>query len=137
MLPTSTSSAWDPTPRSKSLKSPIAMSLVMSHAHWPRRARRCCKAVPDSARVIALDISGTSRSSEGFAEHISKLTVEGTSHFVFVVGGAAGLDASVLERVDERLSLGPMTLPHQLARVVLLEQIYRLFRIMRNEPYHR
>jgi len=63
--------------------------------------------------------------------------LQGRSHIAFVIGGAAGLAPEVLFRADGRISLGPMTLPHQLARVVLLEQVYRAFRIMRNEPYHR
>jgi len=94
-------------------------------------------AIPDGATVVALDISGRARSSEGFAEWLSAHALAGRSHIVFVLGGAAGLHPDVLARADERLSLGPMTLPHQLARVVLLEQVYRAFRITRGEPYHR
>ncbi|HSQ22756.1 MAG TPA: 23S rRNA (pseudouridine(1915)-N(3))-methyltransferase RlmH [Coriobacteriia bacterium] len=94
-------------------------------------------AIPDGATVVALDIGGRARSSEGFAEWLSAHGLAGRSHIVFVLGGAAGLHPDVLARADERLSLGPMTLPHQLARVVLLEQVYRAFRITRGEPYHR
>ena len=89
------------------------------------------------AKRIALDIGGTTRSSEGFADHLSRLMLDGRSHIVFVLGGAAGLDDGIVGAADERLTLGPLTLPHQLARVVLLEQVYRAFRIMRGEPYHR
>jgi 23S rRNA (pseudouridine1915-N3)-methyltransferase len=95
------------------------------------------RAVPAGAAVVALDIGGTARSSEEFAGWLGELGLRGTSHVVFIVGGAAGLHADVVSRADERISLGPMTLPHQLARVVLLEQLYRAFRIMRGEPYHR
>jgi len=95
------------------------------------------RAIAPSAYVVALDIEGTSRSSEAFAAWLSGLGLSGRSHVAFVVGGAAGLHPDVLARADERLSLGAMTLPHQLARVVLLEQVYRAFRIMRGEPYHR
>lgn len=95
------------------------------------------RALPDAAHVVALDVGGKQLSSEGLAAWLERAGIEGRSSVAFVIGGAAGLDASVLERADERLSLGPMTLPHQLARVVLLEQIYRSFRIMRGEPYHR
>lgn len=95
------------------------------------------RAIPDSAWVIALDVGGKARSSEAFAAHLADLGGEGRSSIAFVLGGAAGLAPEVLARADERLSLGPMTLPHQLARVVLLEQIYRAFRIQRGEPYHR
>ena len=94
------------------------------------------KALPDGARIVALDGSGTERTSEELAERLDSLMTGGTSHVAFVIGGSAGLDTAVLERADERLSLSKMTLPHQLARVVLLEQVYRAFRIIRGEPYH-
>ena len=95
------------------------------------------RAIPDGATVVALDIDGRAYPSEAFAEWLSAQGLAGRSHIVFVLGGAAGLHQDVLARADERLSLGPMTLPHQLARVVLLEQVYRAFRIARGEPYHR
>lgn len=95
------------------------------------------RAIPEGAHVIALDVGGSQRSSEAFSQHLADLMVGGTSTIVFVVGGAAGLGAVVRDRSNERVSLGPMTLPHQMARVVLLEQVYRAFRIMRGEPYHR
>ncbi|MBN2847864.1 MAG: 23S rRNA (pseudouridine(1915)-N(3))-methyltransferase RlmH [Coriobacteriia bacterium] len=95
------------------------------------------RALPEGATVVALDIGGRSLSSTGFAEWLSAHGLAGRSQIAFVLGGAAGLHPDVLARADERLSLGPMTLPHQLARVVLLEQIYRAFRIARGEPYHR
>ncbi|MDZ4166737.1 MAG: 23S rRNA (pseudouridine(1915)-N(3))-methyltransferase RlmH [Coriobacteriia bacterium] len=95
------------------------------------------RVLPAGATVVALEIGGRARSSEEFAAWLEDLGVRGRSHVVFVVGGAAGLGADVLARADERMSLGPMTLPHQLARVVLLEQVYRAFRIARGEPYHR
>lgn len=100
-------------------------------------AEAVLKAVPESAHLIVLDVAGTQRSSEGFSKHLAELMVGGTSHIAFVIGGAAGLDDAVLVRARERMSLGVLTLPHQLARVVLLEQVYRAFRIMRGEPYHR
>ncbi|TDB38735.1 MAG: 23S rRNA (pseudouridine(1915)-N(3))-methyltransferase RlmH [Actinobacteria bacterium] len=95
------------------------------------------RAVPDGAHVVVLEIGGRQMSSEGFSAWLELAGVEGRSSVAFILGGAAGLDASVLARANERLSLGAMTLPHQLARVVLLEQLYRGFRIMRGEPYHR
>lgn len=100
-------------------------------------AQAVLRALPESAHVVVLDVKGTQRSSQEFSQRLSDLMVGGTSHVAFVIGGAAGLDAAVTERASERMSLGPLTLPHQLARVVLLEQIYRAFRIMRGEPYHR
>lgn len=95
------------------------------------------KSLPETAHVIALDVAGTQLSSEQFAEKLERLTVEGRGAVAFVIGGSHGIDAPVLARADERLSLGPMTLPHNLARVVLLEQVYRAFRIRRGEPYHK
>ena len=95
------------------------------------------RAIPDGAHVISLEIGGRQLSSEAFAERLGKLALDGRSNVTFVVGGSVGLSADVLVRADERLSLGAMTLPHNLARVVLLEQIYRAFRISRGEPYHK
>jgi 23S rRNA (pseudouridine1915-N3)-methyltransferase len=95
------------------------------------------RALPDGAHVVVLEPGGAQLSSEGLAAWMERAGIEGRSTVAFVVGGAAGLDESVVARANERLSLGPMTLPHQLARVVLLEQVYRGFRIMRGEPYHR
>jgi len=95
------------------------------------------RAIPEGATVAVLEIGGTARTSEAFAAWLETLGIEGRSHVVFVIGGAAGLHTDVLARADERISLGAMTLPHQLARVVLLEQLYRAFRIIRGEPYHR
>lgn len=95
------------------------------------------KALPESAHVIALDIAGRTRSSEQFSHHLAELGLSGRSSVAFVIGGSHGLSGEVLARADERLSFGPMTLPHNLARVVVLEQIYRAFRIARGEPYHK
>lgn len=95
------------------------------------------KALPRDAVVCALDPGGTARTSEGFAAWLEAHGTAGRSRIAFLLGGAAGLHEDVLVRADERVSLGPMTLPHQLARVVLLEQLYRAFRIVRGEPYHR
>jgi 23S rRNA (pseudouridine1915-N3)-methyltransferase len=95
------------------------------------------RALPDGAHVVALDVAGEARSSEALADWLERHGVDGRSSLTFVIGGAGGLHPRVLARAEERLSLGPMTLPHQLARVVLLEQLYRAFRIIRGEPYHR
>ena len=93
-------------------------------------------AIPESSYVVALDLAGTQTTSEGLSARLADLMVGGRSDVTFVIGGSAGLAPAVLQRADEKLSLSRMTLPHQLARVVLLEQLYRAFRIMRNEPYH-
>lgn len=95
------------------------------------------RAIPDGSHVIVLSLDGTQLTSERFSERLQALSLEGRSAVTFVIGGSEGLSADVVARADERLSLGPMTLPHNLARVVLLEQVYRAFKIARNEPYHK
>ncbi len=88
-------------------------------------------------RVIALTISGKRRSSEELASHLAELKTGGVSHFVFVIGGSLGLGKNVLARADEEMSMSPMTFPHQLARVMLLEQLYRAEKINAGERYHK
>ena len=88
-------------------------------------------------RVIALTIGGKRRSSEELARHLAELKTGGVSHFVFVIGGSLGLGKNVLARADEEMSMSPMTFPHQLARVMLLEQLYRAEKINANERYHK
>lgn len=93
--------------------------------------------IKDGGYVIALAIDGKQTTSEGFADKLQKLCVSGKSHIIFVIGGSIGLDQKLLQEADERLSFSQMTFPHQLMRVVLLEQIYRGFRIINGEPYHK
>ena len=88
-------------------------------------------------RVIAMTIGGKRRSSEELAGHLEELKTGGTSRFVFVIGGSLGLGKNVLERADEELSMSPMTFPHQLARVMLLEQLYRAEMISSGGRYHK
>lgn len=95
------------------------------------------RALAGSTYVVALDIQGRQLSSEQFAELFDSLALNGTSAVTFVTGGSHGLSRAVLDRADVRLSFGPMTLPHNLARIVLLEQVYRAFRILRGQPYHK
>lgn len=94
------------------------------------------RAVPETSYLVALDLGGREMTSEQLSAHLSELMTRGRSDITFAIGGSAGLAPAVRKRADERLALSLMTLPHQLARVVLLEQLYRAFRIMRNEPYH-
>ena len=98
--------------------------------------RILAKIHPD-AHVIALAINGKTRSSEELAAHLNSLMTYGTSKIVFVIGGSLGLHDDVLKRSNEQLSFGKMTLPHQLMKLVLLEQVYRSFRIIKGEPYHK
>ena len=88
-------------------------------------------------RVVAMTIGGRQRSSEELAKHLEDMKVTGISRIVFVIGGSLGLGKNVLERADEELSMSPMTFPHQLARVMLLEQLYRAEKISTGERYHK
>ena len=88
-------------------------------------------------RVIAMTIGGKRRSSEELAKHLEEMKVGGVGRTVFVIGGSLGLGKNVLERADEELSMSPMTFPHQLARVMLLEQLYRAEKINAGERYHK
>lgn len=89
------------------------------------------------AHLILLAIEGTQRTSVGISRRLEKLMTCGTSDIAFCIGGSDGVNEAVYERADETLSFGQITLPHNLARVVLLEQVYRVFKIMRGEPYHK
>lgn len=95
------------------------------------------KHIKSDTYVIALAIEGKQYRSEEFADKIEKLGVGGQSHIAFVIGGSLGLSDEVMQRANEEISFSKMTFPHQLMRVVLLEQVYRGFRIIRGEPYHK
>lgn len=89
------------------------------------------------AYAVLLDIGGKAVSSEDIAHALDSLALEGTSDVALVIGGSCGVDDAIRQRVSARWSLGRITLPHNLARVVVLEQIYRAFKINRREPYHK
>lgn len=93
--------------------------------------------IPKSSYVIALDVGGKSLSSEAFAEKISTLAIDGTSHISFVIGGSNGYNDSVRKAADLRLSFSDFIFPHQMMRVILLEQIYRAYKINAGEKYHK
>lgn len=93
--------------------------------------------VVGASYVVLLAIDGEQRTSEGFARHLEKLMLSGRSDIAFVIGGSTGVAPRVRTRADEAFSFGAITLPHNLARIVLLEQVYRAFKIMRGEPYHK
>jgi 23S rRNA (pseudouridine1915-N3)-methyltransferase len=102
-----------------------------------RNAGALGKVIPVGARIVALDVCGRSFTSRGFATLLSEWAERGVGHVTFLIGGASGLPPAIIESAYERLSLSPMTLPHRLCRVVLLEQIYRALTIQRGEPYAR
>ncbi|OON95483.1 MAG: 23S rRNA (pseudouridine(1915)-N(3))-methyltransferase RlmH [Epulopiscium sp. Nele67-Bin005] len=93
--------------------------------------------ISDQSFVIALDLQGKMISSEDFAYFLEERAITGSSHLVFVIGGSLGLSESVIKRANYKLCFSKMTFPHQLFRVMLLEQIYRGYRIQNNEPYHK
>jgi len=100
-------------------------------------SRMLLERIPKGALTVALDVGGKSLSSEGLADFISKKTVEGTSHICFIIGGSNGYNDEVRKAADLRLSFSSFTFPHQLMRVILLEQIYRAFKINAGEKYHK
>ena len=98
---------------------------------------RLKKYIKNGAYIISLAIQGKQTTSEGFAEKIHNLGLKGESHIIFIIGGSIGIDQNILNNSDELLSFSKMTFPHQLMRVDLLEQIYRAYRIINGEPYHK
>lgn len=102
-----------------------------------REAERILKHVPKNTYLITLVIEGKQLSSEGLAEKIEHLGIDGISDITFVIGGSLGLKEEIIRQSNYKLSFSKMTFPHQLMRLILLEQIYRSFRIIRGEPYHK
>lgn len=101
------------------------------------QSARLVSAIPDRGYVVILDERGETIDSLKFAKWLERLTIDSPHGVNFVVGGDVGLDATVRQRADKLLSLSPMTLPHQLARVILVEQIYRACTLMRGISYHK
>ena len=118
-------------------KTPDNASEVVEHAIRVKEAERILRYIKDDAYVITLEINGKQLSSEELADKIGKLGVQGTSHIIFIIGGSIGLGEDVLKKSDFALSFSKMTFPHQLMRVILLEQVYRSYRIISGEPYHK
>ncbi|KQU58734.1 23S rRNA (pseudouridine(1915)-N(3))-methyltransferase RlmH [Rossellomorea marisflavi] len=102
-----------------------------------KEGERILSKISPDHHVIALAIQGKMKSSEELADTLDKLATYGKSKVAFIIGGSLGLSDDVLKRADEKLSFSKMTFPHQLMRLVLVEQVYRAFRINRGEPYHK
>ena len=102
-----------------------------------KEGKKILAKIKDTSYVIALAIDGKSLSSEELADTINKLGIRGISNITFVIGGSLGLSDEVLSRADYKLSFSKMTFPHQLMRLILLEQVYRSYRINNGEPYHK
>lgn len=118
---------------------PDNASPAQEEAIRRKEAERLLARIGEREYVIALDAArGRSFDSPGFAAHLEgQMATEGVSAFAFILGGSLGLHESILARANLTLSFGAMTFPHQLARILLLEQLYRAFKILRGEPYHK
>ena len=118
-------------------KTPDNASEVVENVIRDKEGERLLKYVKDDAFVITLEIKGKMMTSEELAEKIDTLGIRGVSHIMFIIGGSIGLGEDLIKRSDFALSFSKMTFPHQLMRVILLEQIYRSYRIISGEPYHK
>lgn len=117
-------------------KAPESLSEKQEQQIMEAEGQRLLKNIKDSC-VVALDIKGKKMTSPQFAEFLSNAMIEGNSHVTFVIGGSLGLSQQIKDKADYKISFSDMTFPHQLMRVVLLEQIYRANRIIKGEPYHK
>ena len=113
------------------------VELQIKEKEAERMIARMEKYLRDGAFVCALAIDGKQLDSVELSKKIDRLGTGGTSHIIFLIGGSLGMADSLLKRADMKLSFSKMTFPHQLMRVILLEQIYRAYRIMNGEPYHK
>lgn len=118
-------------------KTPDNASAIVEEGIRQKEGERILKLIKEDAYVITLEIGGKMLDSVEFSRKIETLGIQGKSHICFIIGGSIGLGQEVLKRSDYGLSFSKMTFPHQLMRVILLEQIYRGYRIMSNEPYHK
>lgn len=118
-------------------KTPDHASPVMEEQIKEKEAARILKHIKEDAYVISLEIEGSKPDSVSFANQLDQLAVQGKSHIQFIIGGSLGLHQSVSKAAHQSISFSNMTFPHQLMRVILLEQIYRGYRIIKGEPYHK
>ena len=118
-------------------KIPDNASTAMEESIKKKEGDRILRVLREDSYCIVLAIRGSMLSSEEMAGQMEKLFVSGKSHISFVIGGSLGLSPEVENRADYQLSFSKMTFPHQLMRMILLEQIYRAYRIINNEPYHK
>lgn len=118
-------------------KTPDSASAVVEEQIKDKEGERLLKYIREDAYVVALAIEGKMLDSIELSKNIEQLGIMGKSHIIFVIGGSLGLSDCILKRADYKLSFSKMTFPHQLMRVILLEQIYRSYRIICKEPYHK
>ena len=118
-------------------KTPDQASENVERQIRQKEGERILRYVKDDAYVFTLEIGGTMLDSVAFAKKVETLGIQGKSHLIFIIGGSIGLGEEVLRRSDYALSFSKMTFPHQLMRVILLEQVYRGYRIIEGAPYHK
>lgn len=118
-------------------KTPDQASEVVEDGIRDKEGERILRYIKDDAYVITLEINGRMLTSEELADKIDTLGIQGSSHITFIIGGSIGLGREVLKRSDYALSFSKMTFPHQLMRVILLEQVYRSYRIIQGHAYHK
>ncbi len=118
-------------------KTPDGVSASVEEQIRKTEGDRILKAIPENSYVILLAINGENITSENLSKKIDDLGIKGESHITFIIGGSLGTSQDVYKRADYRLSFSKMTFPHQLMRVILLEQIYRAYKISAGEPYHK
>ena len=117
-------------------KMPEAPSALEKEKTLDKEAQRLFKQIPSGSYLIVLDVGGKQLSSEELADKFAGLTLGGRSHITFLIGSAFGLSDKLRKAADERLSFSKLTFTHQMIRLLLVEQIYRAFKILRGEPYH-
>lgn len=118
-------------------KTPDKASSVEEELIKRKEAERILSKIKEDAYVITLEILGEKMDSVAFSQMIEKAGLSGKSHIQFVIGGSLGLHSDVSRRANKKISFSDMTFPHQLMRVILCEQIYRSYRIINGEPYHK
>lgn len=118
-------------------KIPANASLAEEEGIRQREGDKILAKVKPDSFIITLEIDGELLTSDAFAQKIEQLMVSGRSHLTFIIGGSIGLSDDIKKRADLAISFGHFTYPHQLIRLILLEQIYRCYKIIRKEPYHR
>ncbi|MCX7922111.1 MAG: 23S rRNA (pseudouridine(1915)-N(3))-methyltransferase RlmH [Clostridia bacterium] len=118
-------------------QAPDNLSAAQEQQVKKKEADKILKRVKDGSTVIVLDVKGERMTSEVFASKLNSFFVSGTSHITFIIGGSLGLDPSLISVARLRFSMSDLTFPHQLARFILMEQLYRAFKIMNNETYHK
>jgi 23S rRNA (pseudouridine1915-N3)-methyltransferase len=118
-------------------QAPENLSAMQEEQVKKKEAAKISGKIKEGTFLIVLDVRGEKKSSEGFASSLQACFTGGKSNITFVIGGSLGLDAELVKKADLRLSLSDMTFPHQLTRLILLEQLFRAFKIINGETYHK